>query len=121
MTRLRACYPQRVADGDHWVAMCARYYEELGHLDEAVLSSVFADAWRHCPAFFPSLGELGELYQQRAKRIAAESASLALPDVGQWSGDGAAKAREIAAKLSMPKPEKTEAQKAAARRRGYGE
>ena len=98
MTRLRACYPQRVADGDHWMAMIARYWEELRERDPAALTETMETAWKHFPSFFPGLGEIVDLYDQVRKQRASDR--KALPETGRWGESGAARAREIIARVS---------------------
>jgi hypothetical protein len=76
MTRLRACYPQRVADAEHWKAMVARYWEDLCQLDEGLVAEAIEGAWHEHPSFFPSLGELRTLVTKAAKRQAAPARLL---------------------------------------------
>lgn len=99
MTRLRACYPQRVSDDDHWPQMVARYYDALCGHDPELLGSVIDGAWQHCPSFFPSLGELEELYRQASRRRAGRVAGL-LEERAGWNPDGVAKARAIVEQLA---------------------
>ena len=80
LTRLRACYPQRVSDADHWAAMTRRYGEELSAFPDAVVSNALAIAWRQFPQFFPSLGELADFCSAVAKRRAMASTVKRLPE-----------------------------------------
>src|SRR3990167_6022856 len=73
MIRLRACYPQKVGDGDHWKAMVVRYQEELAAFPDAVVANALKIAWRQFPEFFPALGELADFCSQVAKRRASVS------------------------------------------------
>lgn len=77
MTRLRACYPQRVADAEHWKAMVARYWEELSKREPDTLTRTLAGAWKHHPQFFPSLGEVEALCDKVAKEIRDKRPKLA--------------------------------------------
>ncbi len=100
MTKLRVCYPQRVSDTEHWKGMVLRYYEILRDRDPGLVEEVITGAWRQCPSFFPSIGELDELYLQASKRRGSESTLLQLEDQAGWSPEGAAKARRIVEELS---------------------
>lgn len=69
MTRLRACYPQRVADAEHWKAMVSRFWEECQDLDPDLLRQAFDGSWARFPDWFPSLGQLRQLVTETAKRL----------------------------------------------------
>lgn len=100
MFHLRASYPQRVADEQHWKAMVGRYWEEMSRRDPETLRQAFRTAWKAFPSFFPSLGELTAHTDRMAKHIASRRSLKQLPDeTPNWEG-GAEAARAIAADIA---------------------
>jgi hypothetical protein len=95
MTTLRALYPQRVADADHWRAMLAGYHVVLGERDEALLVEAFNSAWREFPSFFPSAGELADLVTRVARRRQSVNNGKQIPEVSSAAGEIPAAVRDI--------------------------
>lgn len=98
LTRLRACYPQRVNDEDHWQAMCAMYFEKLGGVSDGTLVAALDGAWARYPSFFPSVGELREYAVEVAKRNRDLVKQLAEP---RGEGPSGPQWEEVKAKLGI--------------------
>lgn len=84
------------------MAMVARYWDDLNDRDATVLAETLNNAWREFPTFFPSLGELSELYSKTAKRVSMNSTVKQLPESTPFSdGDAAERARKILTELNQ--------------------
>lgn len=86
MTRLRACYPQRVADQQHWQAQVSRYWDELEKRSGETVAEALDTAWREFPGFFPALGELMQHVDRIARRKTNSATVLRLPEVSSAPG-----------------------------------
>ena len=74
MVRLRACYPHPI-DREQWVAMVARYFDDLAHYRPEDLALAFQKAPEFHVRGFPSLGELLAIVKpirQRSDALGAE-------------------------------------------------
>lgn len=86
MTQLRACYPQRVSDAEHWKLMIGRYWDDLSTLADEVVIEAFRRAHRHFPEFFPALGAFGELCTLVARQQRDRGSVMKLPEVSSADG-----------------------------------
>ena len=96
MSRLRACYQNAVTDESLWLASLATYWELLRSYDPDSLRAAFAVAWRRCPEWFPSAGQLAALVEgepnERAEEAWPEVLRLARRSSGEHSDPVAAEA-----------------------------